>query len=423
MPRHGSEKAASTDERADADRTTEKSDWDRRKFMKAGAVAGTGLLTATAGCTSDGDSGGGGGGDGSGGSDGNGGSSGGSQSTKDVAQIILAPTGFQGIIMDHITRDTDILTNKFKENNLDTKVSKSWESAAIFTSGGADFGTFGSLEAAKLAGERDLPLAVNANLAPQFMCSVVAKDGPYDPANTGSGQASMDKLNQTQDRYALGGWGGGTGIMMPLIVKEAFGYNFTDDDSSDFDNITTAEYSAVPQLINDDNVVMGTSSPLHGAAPTMAPEQYDGDTASITTAWQLGGAMDKLDNFSAPQLNSWTCSQEYADKYPGSPEAMVQSFQTGTDWFYEDPLGRVEGNDEHLRQLGLETMDAARYVMDWGINLELDNELQVLYEDTGLTEEFVSNDKNFLTSAAETGFLTEGWEENLKYRMVDANAA
>jgi hypothetical protein len=325
--------------------------------------------------------------------------------------------------MDYLVNDTDILENQFSESNLGTEVARSWESAAIFTSGGADFGTFGSLEAAKLAGERDLPLTVNANLAPQFMCTVGAEGGEYDPDTTGSAQASMDKLLQTQDRYALGGWGGGTGIMMPLIVQEAFGYTFTDDSSSDFESITTAEYSAVPQLVNNGRAVMGTSSPLHGAAPTMAPEEYDGDTNSITTIWQLGGAMEQLENFSAPQLNSWTCSQDYASQYPSSPESMVQTFQTGVDWFYEDPIGRVEASEEHLRQLGLETMDTARYVMDWGINAELDNELQVLYEDTGLSEEFVENDKNFLRSAEGTGFLNEGWEENLEYRIIDPDAS
>jgi hypothetical protein len=397
--------------------------------MKAGAAAGVGLLGATAGCTSS--SGGGGGGDGGDGGDSSGGdgdgsndgSSNGSQSTSDVVQIILAPTGFQGIIMDYLVNDTDILENQFSESNLGTEVARSWESAAIFTSGGADFGTFGSLEAAKLAGERDLPLTVNANLAPQFMCTVGAEGGEYDPDTTGSAQASMDKLFETQDRYALGGWGGGTGIMMPLIVQEAFGYTFTDGSSSDFESITTAEYSAVPQLVNNGRAVMGTSSPLHGAAPTMAPEEYDGDTNSITTIWQLGGAMEQLENFSAPQLNSWTCSQDYASQYPSSPESMVQTFQTGVDWFYEDPIGRVEASEEHLRQLGLETMDTARYVMDWGINVELDNELQVLYEDTGLSEEFVENDKNFLRSAEGTGFLNEGWEENLEYRIIDPDAS
>lgn len=385
-------------------------EWKRRKLMKAGAATSAGLLTAGAGCSSSPD------GDGDDG--GNGGDSDGSQESETTVRLLLAPTGFQGIIMDYLAEDTNILTDHFSEENLDVEVSRSWEGAAIFTSGGADFETFGSLEAAKLGGERDLPLAVNANLAPQIMQVIGERGGQYDPENTGSPQASMDLLNEQQDVFALGGWGGGTGIMMPMIIQEAFGYQFTDDESSDFNNITTAEYAAVPQLVSGGDAAMGTSSPIHGAAPTMAPAEYNDDEQTITSIFGCGSIVADLEGFNAPQLNSWTCSQEYASQYPGSPRAIVQAFTEGLDWLYEDPLGRIEGDEEHLNQLGLENMNQAQYVLDWGINLELDNDLPVLYEDIGLTDEFIEEDKNFLQSAQDVGFLTEGWEENLEYRKV-----
>jgi hypothetical protein len=398
--------------------------------MKAGAVASAGVLGAAAGCTSSPDSGGsdGSGGDSSGGSDGSGdsggsdggndGDSSGSQESQTTVRLILAPTGFQGIIMDYLANDTDILNDYFSEENLDVEVSRSWEGAAIFTSGGADFETFGSLEAAKLAGERGLPLAVNANLAPQIMQVVGAIGSPYDPENSGSPQASMDRLAEQQDVFALGGWGGGTGIMMPMIVQEAFGYTFTDDESSDFNNIRTAEYSAVPPLVDNGDVAMGTSSPIHGATPFMAPAEYDGEEPTVKSIYGCGSIVADLEGFNAPQLNSWTCSQEYASQYPGSPRAIVQAFSDGLGWLYEDPIGRIEASDEHLNQLGLENMDQAQYVLDWGINLELDNELPVVYEDIELTDQFIEEDKNFLRTAQDVGFLTEGWEENLEYRKI-----
>lgn len=382
--------------------------WKRRKVMKAGAATGTGLLTAAAGCTSssDGDDGG------------NGGDSNGSQESQTTVRLLLAPTGFQGIIMDYLAEDTEILADHYSEENLDVEVSRSWEGAAIFTSGGADFETFGSLEAAKLAGERDIPLAVNANLAPQIMQVVGERGGDYDPETSGSPQASMDLLNERQDVFALGGWGGGTGIMMPMIIQEAFGYNFTDDESSDFNKITTAEYSAVPQLVEGGDAAMGTSSPIHGAAPTMAPAEYNDDEPTITSIFGCGSIMADIDGFNAPQLNSWTCSQDYASQYPGSPRAIVQSFSEGLDWMYEDPIGRIEEDEQHLNQLGLENMDQAQYVLDWGLNLDLDNDLPVIYEDIELTDSFIEEDKNFLRSAQDVGFLTQGWEENLEYRQV-----
>lgn len=384
--------------------------WKRRKVMKAGAAASTGLLTAAAGCTSSSD------GDGDGG--GNGGDSNGSQESQTTVRLLLAPTGFQGIIMDYLAEDTEILADHYSEENLNVEVSRSWEGAAIFTSGGADFETFGSLEAAKLAGERDIPLAVNANLAPQIMQVVGKRNGDYDPEVSGSPQASMDLLNEQQDVFALGGWGGGTGIMMPMIIREAFGYSFTDDESSDFDSITTAEYSAVPQLVDGRDAAMGTTSPIHGAAPTMALAEYNDEEPTITSIFGCGSIMAELEGFNAPQLNSWTCSQDYASQYPGSPRAIVQSFSKGLDWLYEDPIGRIEEDEDHLNQLGLENMNQAQYVLDWGINLDLDNDLPVIYEDIELTESFIEEDKNFLRSAQDVGFLTQGWEENLEYRQI-----
>lgn len=416
MSRHNT--SGDTDEKSENESYLSKSDWDRRTVLKAGAAASTGLIGATAGCASSpdggGDEGGDGGGDGGGDSEG---SSSGSQSTKDTVQLILAPTGFQAIIMDYLNSDTDIYSNSFNDADLEVEVARSWEGAAIFTSGGADFGTLGSLEAAQLGGERGIPLAVNANMAPQFMNVNCAIDGAYDPDNTGSPQASMDKLAEEQDRFALGGWGGGTGIMMPMIVDESFGYTFTDDESSDFE-ITTAEYFAIPKLINEGNAVMGTSSPLHGAANSMAPAEYTGEEPTVKQAWNTGAIMEATEGFAAPQLNSWTCSQEYASEVPASPETVVQTFQTGIDWFYDDPIGRMESDEEHLSQLSLDSMDVARYVMDWGFNLEFDNDLPVMYSDLALDDEFIEKDKRFLRSAVGTGFLSENWEENLEYRKV-----
>jgi len=96
----------------------------------------------------------------------------------------------------------------------------------------------------------------------------------------------------------------------------------------------------------------------------------------------------------------------------------VQSFSEGLGWLYEDPIGRIEGDEEHLTQLGLQNMDQAQYVLDWGLNLDLDNDLPVIYEDIELTDSFIEEDKNFLRSAQDVGFLTQGWEENLEYRQV-----
>jgi hypothetical protein len=358
----------------------------RRSFLKSAGAAST---LALAGCL------------GSGNGDGEG---------ENTVDISLAPSGFQGIVMDHIHSDTDILADTLDEYGYTPQVKKSWEGSAMFAAGRPDFETMGSLEAARLGANRDMDLTVAANLAPNFVSWYTKKDSPYDPANTGSAQASVDKLAEEGDQFALGSWSTGDVPAYKILMGSEFGYNFSED-QSDF-NIVTADLFAIPQLLVDEEIAVGTSSPIHGGAPFLV------DDPEIVPIWPSVGDRLAEAGFARPQLNGWLTTQEYYADQPDAVKGLVQAWHKGMKWFFDDPTAIVTESDEHLQQLGVETEKQAEYIVEWGINLEYGNQSPIVYEDIELTDEFIEGDKAFLNQAAEQDLLPGNWDEHLEYQKV-----
>lgn len=390
----------------------------RRDFIKTtGAVSFIGASTF-AGCLggSPSSGGGGSGGNGSGGSGGNGsGGSGGSSSggsgggSNSQVNITLAPSGFQGIVMDHIVKDTNILQKHMQSEGYTPKVQESWEGAALFASGGPDFSTMSSLEAARLAGERNQQLAVNAKLAPQFMGWMYKIGSDYDPDNTGGTQASIDMIAKEGGKVGIGSWAGGHVPADSIALKEVYGRTFSEQ-GGDF-AVTTADYFAIPTLINDGDLATGSTSPIHGAARFLTEEPK-------LDEFFWGADLLTENNIGVPQLNSWTCTQKFANNNPGAVKALVQAWHEGMTWFFKNPVEIVRGDSEHIEQLGVQNAKQAEYIVDWGINLNKDTDYPIVYKDIELTDEFIKKDRNFLNSAQELGYLPDNWSDRLEYRKV-----
>lgn len=381
-------------------------DETRRELLKKVAgVGAVGLVGSTAGCS----------GNGSDGDDGTG--SDGSSGSQETIRLIMPPTGFQGIIMEQLVDETDVLQQHFQEYNLDVELNQSYEGAALFTSGGADFGTFGSLEAAAIAGERDIPLTCNANLAPFFPLVMGRRDGEYTPDVTGGPQESWNKLVENDVSFAFSGWGGGTAAVMSVAMPTAYGYDINEDQGESDINVTTAETFVVPQLVAEGQVKLGGSSPVHGAVSYMT-----GDSPELAKVAQFGEDVQS-ELGSTPQYNSWTCTQEMTESTPGAAEAVVQGMNEGTSWFFANPIDIVNNDTYHQEQLGITDPDNAEFVLEWGVNLSQpgpwENEIPIIYEDLELTDQFIEGDKEFLQNAIDVGFFPESALERLQYRQVD----
>lgn len=390
----------------------------RRGLMKKAAGVGAGAMVAsTAGCTGDG---GGDGGDGGGDGGDGGGSDGGGGSTKTV-RLLMAPDSFMGIIFKEFQDDTDTFEQYYEESGLNLEVAESWEGAAIFTAGGADFESFGSLEAAIIGGEREIPLAVNANLVPVFLEVYTQQGSPWDPAEHGGGddgiRAAVDQQVEDQEPMGHNGWGGGTTPAGKLLYESRFGYTWSEE--SDQTDLPTqvVQFFAMAQLLGEGELSLGLNSPEHGMSPYMNPP------TDLTRQLQLGTELEK-EGYGIPQLNAWTSSQEFADDYPEGVEALVQGYQEGVDWLFSDPIGIITADDDRMDMLGMENQGDVEFLIEWGILLSdpgpWENDLPPQWEDTAITDEFIETDTDFLNAVTEAGLIPE-WEEFIEYRKVSTD--
>ena len=391
----------------------------RRRFLKTTGVGSLGVLTTIAGCSSEGDGGDGDGGEGDGGDGGPTTSGDGGSTTSQELQevnITLPAWGFQGIMMDHIVDDTNILADKMESAGYKANVQKSWEGAALFASGGPDFSTMSSFAASRLGVERSQDLAVVARIAPLFMGWWAAKGGEYDPANTGSTQASMDALVENSATTAVGSWAGGDVPSYTITIDSQYGYTFTEEDN-DF-NTVTADYFAIPQLMMEGEVAAGGTSPIHGVSRHL---DDNGDPQHVEL-FQCAQVLEDV-GIGVPTLYSLTTTQEFVSNNRGAAQAYVQAWYEGMQWLNEDPMGRVmEDQSAHFQQLGVETEAQAQYLVDWGVNLSLDNEFPYNYADVELTDSAIEEDRNFLQTAAERGFIPENWSDRVEFVTIPQEA-
>lgn len=340
------------------------------------------------------------------------GCSSGDGSTSNEVNITLAPDGFQGIMMDYITTETNILADEMESAGYQANVQRSWEGAALFASGGPDISTMSSLEAARLGAERDLDLTVFGRVAPLFKGMWVSRGGSYDPESTGGAQATIDAVVEDNATVGIGSWAGGEIPGYMAAFNAEFGYTFSQE-QSDF-NAITADYAAIPQLMLDGDLAIGDASPVHGIARHLDESGTPQHREVFNCA-----ALLEANNIGIPLLNSLTTNQSFMEENEEAAAAFLRAWHEGMAWLFEDPMGRIMSDEEtRLEQLAVTTEDQAQYIVDWGVNMSMDNEYPIVYEDQELTDSFIEEDRGFINRVAELGVAPENWEENVNYAKL-----
>jgi hypothetical protein len=363
------------------------------------------------------------GGDGSDGGDGgDGGGDGGTTETAtmdlpDEIQVTFPPTGWWAVL-GNIMENNDLIQKYKNEHGVDTtyNIKRTWDGIALFASGKTQIAQFGSLESSRIGPERDTEITVFGKVVPQFAEMVVAAGGPYDPANTGGVQQSVDKLANEGGSIGIGAWGSGSVPGTQIAMDQEFGYNFSQSDP-DFD-IVTSGFFATAKLIVDGELAAGHTSPMLGGAP-----YYSAPEPKVRRLYHIGDAVDEL-GFGRAPLENQVCTTPFFEENTPVCRVYHDAMSEAISMFHEDPVGIITQSQEMIESLGVANDREATFTVNYGINLKNSfNDLEPpnfpsVYRDYTLDDEWISADKKLLDQIAAIGQTSEDWADYVNYEKM-----
>jgi hypothetical protein len=381
----------------------------RRKFLKTiTAVGASGLV---AGCT-----GGSNGGDGTTANtqDGTnndttaGGSGGGSikLSGIPIPPLNILETrlkGDQSNVLQQQLSDVDYSLDKF---------SMGFQGPALLASGQSHMNfDVSALGAARLGPENDVEITIvghNLNAFPTFY---VKDGGPYDPENTGSVQATFDKLDENNARMAIPNWSSGTIPAHQIAVQSLYGKQFAQD-QSDF-KVVQVEWPAMPQLIKEGDLATGICQAFLGGTTRL---EQQGELKPLY--WP----MDLLpkEGFGIPPLASMPVRTDFFEENREAVEAVMRAYEEELQWLLDDPTGIVS-EDPYLGMMNTDgDAELAEYLIQFVLNDSEDRTFEVSpMRKTGyIDDEFIEGVKTYLDNAVELGQVPENWDEYVSFETL-----
>ncbi|RQG87869.1 hypothetical protein EA462_13480 [Natrarchaeobius halalkaliphilus] len=323
--------------------------------------------------------------------------------------LVFSSGGFKEITLTEL-QERGILEEEFDDRGYDVSVSSSSENTSLYASEEADIVDVSPLEAAQLGTERDIQTTVVSVLTPPYPGLMVRADSEYDPDVSGSLEESMQLLAD-DGLFAIGSWAGGDVPKYRVIMPEMFDLSFEEDDG-DFE-VTTADYFALPELLADGEVDVISTSGHYGVAPYMT-----GDEPELTTLfWNMDMVQEM--GYGTGIHNAWTAQTDFVDENPEAMEAVTDAWQEGVNILY-DEADDLFFQDEYMELIGCQTEEEAEFVYDWAIELNHPESPDnfIVYDDVELTDEFVSNEREYLDRAAEIGTVTADWDEYVQFEPL-----
>lgn len=360
----------------------------RRSYLKrAGGIASGSAIVGLGGCL---------------GEPTNNDGSGGSQSDKVTA--VIFPNGLSTIISDYV-EENNLIRDRLESAGYDEfELTRSFDDATLFASGQADVVISNStVQAARMAVERDMDLVANALYMRNKIGVFVARDGPYDPNNTGDVQASVDKLVEDGANIGIGGWAGGD--IPPLqVTLESYGYSF-EEEGGDFP-VFTADFFALGDLIANGELAaasthlgLGIGDLMMTSPPEIVPLFWY--TQSLNS---LGYGADSF------AIGNILCRQEYADNKPEVVEAIVDGYDEATTWAHNADYNEL--GEEYVEPLAANSAEEAEFVLEHSFT----EGIPFIPRSITLTDSIIENDERALSKAEELGAVPEGWNDRLTYR-------
>jgi ABC-type nitrate/sulfonate/bicarbonate transport system substrate-binding protein len=362
----------------------------RRGIISAGAAG----LALTAGCL--------------GGTRSTSGSSG-EDTSSDGSTISITsfPLNVDGLTNYYID-DSGILEEELSSVGYEYDMQLTFEGPPQFVSGKTDVAhDISALEAARLTQEQDMDLAVLGRIQTAFMGMHVVPGSEWDPENTGSVQATLDKAADEGGKVGILGWGVGDVPPTQLLMERLWGKKFYQDET-DFE-VVTSQPSVMPKLIADGELAMGSISATHGAANELLNDELK--------PIYFGADMMRAQGWGTPPLSDVVTTQEFLEENRDACEAIVRALDRGTDWVHSEALDEVGGDSELQELLITQESAPAEYALQYhtepGTKYSPDG--PTLWEDNYVTDDWVEDTKTALRNAQEVDQLGSGWEDKLEF--------
>lgn len=358
---------------------------NRRGFIKV--TGGSATLATLAGCIGD---------------------DGGSGNLKTIS-FATPPVGMPvKIVIEYYLAANNKIQPRFKEDGYKLKYQLTFEDATLFASNQIDTGTVSYVEDARLGVEQDQQLVCFGNIEGVVTASYVKTSGPYDPANTGSVQQTLDKVIQENARYGIPGWAAGSLPHFQNVLKEVYGYRLAQE-NSDF-NVQTTDRGTMPGLVKKGELAIGT----HSASSAGLTEIVNGELKPIIYPWN-----EYLkQGWGRPPLVSLSTRKNFTEENPHVLLDLINMWGEGLQYVL-DNIPSIASDKKGQEILEAKNQKEARYLLDLfaGNDTKYTKGLSqsALYRDPGLTKKDVETAKTLMGVMEDLGQIPSGWQDNITF--------
>jgi hypothetical protein len=380
----------------------------RRTYLKT--LGGTTAITVgLAGCLE----GNGGNGNGNGGGNGgdNGGTTGGGDDDRKEIQISSFPTGISYVMYRWAERE-GVWEEKFDERGYDVNIAYMTESNTQFVAGNVDIATdVTALEGARMGAEQGIKTAAISKTMNDYLGQLISPESEYAPSNTGSVEATIDRLDEDDAPVGLISWSAGTTPPTQIIYEGLFDKQFNQDTSSF--TLQQASPPALPKLIMEGDLEVAVSSPFHGAADFLA----NGDLEPLF--WHADIMSEE--GLGTPPLEHLTVRQSFLDEHPDAARAAVEALDEATTWLHEDGAEEIPGDEEFGDAIAADSTESLEYAANWITNdpdVSYPIETEAVHEDVTVTDEWVSEMETYLDNGVDIGAVPEEWREHVIFEDI-----
>lgn len=357
---------------------------NRRNFIKAtGASVG---LAALAGCSS---------------SDG--------ENSLQTVSFATPPVSIPvNIVIDYYLSERDKIQTRFEEDGYELEYQLTFEDATLFAAGRIDMGTVSFVEDARLGVEQDQQLVCFGNIEGVVTANYVKNGGPYDPANTGGVQQTLDKVVEENARYGIPGWAAGSLPHFQNVLNQVYGYTL-EQDGGDF-NVQTTDRGTMPGLVKNGELAIGT----HSASSAGLTSIVNNELKPIIYPWN-----EYLEQgWGRPPLVSMSTRKSFAENNPPALLNIINMWSEGLSYVLEN-ISSIASDEAGQEVIEAKNQAEARYLLDLFAGNDVDPTAglseSALYRDPGLDESDVETAKSLLGVMEELGQIPSGWQDHITF--------